>query len=88
VQLGKVITERRIVELVGNPGQDLPRDPRAIAVDVEEAEYALGLLEGLDQSVQQNPIEASIVELDAILVLFEKGVHGNLQCGETWSILP
>jgi hypothetical protein len=34
-------------------------------------------LEGLDQSIQQNPIEASVAELNAILVVFEEGVHGS-----------
>jgi four helix bundle protein len=35
------------------------------------------LLERLDQSDEQNPIEASIAELDAILVVFKKGVQGT-----------
>ena len=36
-------------------------------------------MERLDQSIEQQTIEASIAELDAILVVLVKGVHGNLQ---------
>jgi hypothetical protein len=39
---------------------------------MEEADHSFGLLEGLDQAIKQNPIEASIAESDAILVMFEK----------------
>ena len=35
-------------------------------------------LKRLNASVQQYPIEASIAESDAILVVFVKGVHGVL----------
>jgi hypothetical protein len=44
---------------------------------MEETQHSLRLLERLDQSIQQNPIEAAVAELDAILVMFEKGVHGT-----------
>jgi hypothetical protein len=41
------------------------------------------LLERLNQPVQQQAVEAPIPELDAILVMLVKGVHGILlQCGE------
>jgi hypothetical protein len=40
------------------------------------------LLEGLDQSVQQDSIEAAVAELNAILVMLDEGVHGALLCGE------
>jgi hypothetical protein len=33
--------------------------------------------------VEQDTIEAAIVESDVILVMVHKGVHGYLQCGET-----
>jgi hypothetical protein len=49
---------------------------------VEETKHALGLLERLDQSVEQEPIETSITELKAILGRLVKGVPGNLQWGE------
>ena len=56
--------------------------PFAVTVGVEEPEHTFGLLEGLDETVQENPVEASIPELDATLVVFVKGVHGALLCGE------
>ena len=71
-----------ISELVGDFRQSPLGHPFPLAVGIEETQHALGLLERLDQSIQQKPIEASIAELDAILVMFEKGVHGNLLCGE------
>jgi hypothetical protein len=70
-----------ILELVGDVGQGTLGDSFCFPVGVEEPQHALGLLERLDQAVQQNPIEATIGELDAILVMFEKGVHGNLPRG-------
>jgi hypothetical protein len=39
-------------------------------------------LERLDQPVQQQSVKTPVMEPDAILVMLEKGVHGNLQCGE------
>ena len=44
---------------------------------MEESEHALRWLEGLDQAVEKPPIKASLAELDAILVVFEKGVRGT-----------
>ena len=38
---------------------------------------SFGLLEGLNEPVQQKPIEASIAELNAILMVLVKGVHGT-----------
>jgi four helix bundle protein len=49
---------------------------------VEEANHSLGLLEWLDQAVPQDAIQASITESDVILVMFVRGVHGDLQSGE------
>ena len=45
----------------------------------EEADGSFGLLKGLDEAIQQDSVEATIVEPDVILVMFVKGVHGNLQ---------
>src|SRR5262245_38313907 len=67
-----------VLELVGDLRQGLSGHPLAVAVGVEETEHALRLLERLDQSIEQKSIEASIGELNAILVVLEKGVHGNL----------
>ena len=39
------------------------------------------LLERLNQSVQQNPIEATVMPPNAILVVFVEGVHGRSPAG-------
>jgi hypothetical protein len=39
-------------------------------------------LEGLDQAVEQQPVKTPVLELDAILVMLDEGVHGTLLCGE------
>jgi len=71
-----------IQELVGDLRESPVGHPFGVAVCVEEAQHSFGLLERLNESVQKKPIEASISELDAILMVLVKGVHGNLQRGE------
>jgi hypothetical protein len=63
--------------LIGDFGQGLSGDPFPLPIRVEEPKHSLGLLKGLNQSVQQQSIEAPIVEFDAILVVLVKGVHGG-----------
>jgi hypothetical protein len=36
----------------------------------------------LNHAVQENTVEAPIIETDVILVMFIEGVHSYLQCGE------
>ncbi len=78
--LGSVL--QPILKLIGDFRQSPLGHPFPLAVGIEKTKHSLGLLEGLNQSVEQNAIEATIAEADAILVVFDKGVHGNLQCGE------
>ncbi len=78
--LGAVL--HKVLELVGNTGQKLPGNPLSFTVGIEKPQHSLWLLERLDQSVQQDSIEASIAELNAIPMVLEEGVHGNLQCGD------
>ncbi len=54
-----------------------------LAIGAEEPDDTFGLLEGLDQTVQEHAVEATIVESDVILVMLQEGVHSHLQCGET-----
>src|SRR5207253_78975 len=53
-----------------------------MAIGVEESDYALGLLKGLDQAIQKNTVEAPIAESNVIPVMVVEGVHGYLRCGE------
>ena len=67
---------------VGDIRQRAVRYPSAVAVGIEESQHPFGLLKRLNHSIQQQPIEAPVPELDAILVMLVKGVHRDLQCGQ------
>jgi hypothetical protein len=71
-----------ILKLPRDVAQNVAADGVQLAIGVEEPDYTLGLLKGLDQAVQENTIEAPIAESDVILVMVVEGVHGYLQCGE------
>src|SRR5438093_13611753 len=47
-----------------------------VTVGVEEPHHSFGLLERLNQAVQENAIEAPIRETNAIVVMLVEGVHG------------
>jgi hypothetical protein len=53
-----------------------------MAIGVEETQHAFGLLERLDQAIEQQPIKTPVAKLDAMLVMLDEGVHGTLLCGE------
>jgi hypothetical protein len=63
------------LKLIGNATQRVPAHRIELPVGVEEADDPLRLLERLDQSVQQNPIEAPVAPANAILVMFVERVH-------------
>ena len=78
-----------VLELPGDIAKHVAAHRVDMPVRIEEAYHPFGLLEWLDQSVQQQSIEASIPELNAILVVLVKGVHGSSPVwSDTWSILP
>jgi hypothetical protein len=63
--------------------------PLSLPVGIEEADDAFGLLKRLDQSVQKQPVETTIGEANAILVMLEKGVPGKPPVWlDTWRIHP
>ena len=69
------------MKLIGNATQRVPAHRIELPVGVEEADDPLRLLERLNQSVQQNPIEASVMPPNAVLVVFVEGVHGGPPAG-------
>ena len=69
-----------LLVLLGNLSQFIAGDTLAVAIGVEESNDPFRLLKGLDQPVQQQSVEASVVEPDAILVVLEKSVHGGYSC--------
>src|SRR5438445_1835402 len=50
-----------------------------LAIGVEESHDAFGLLEWLNQSIEQDSIEAPVPETNAIVVMLVEGVHGRFQ---------
>jgi hypothetical protein len=50
-----------------------------LAIGVEKAHDALGLLKRLNQRVQQDAIKTPVRETDAIVVVLVEAVHGRLQ---------
>ena len=71
-----------VVELISDFSQHIPAHRVLISIGTEESDYPLGLLERLNDAVEQNPIKAAISESNAILVMLEECVHGKLLCGE------
>ena len=51
-----------VLELLSDSAQDVAADRIDFPISVEEADHTLGLLEWLDQSIQEQPIEAPISE--------------------------
>jgi len=72
-----------VVILRSDLAQQLPSDGIDLAIEVEKADGTLFLLKRLDGGVEQDTIEATIMESDVILVMLQKGVHDYLQCSET-----
>src|SRR5271166_4580997 len=71
------------VELVSDLGQQLAAHRELIAIGTEEADDALGLLEGLNQAVEQDAVEATIARPNAMLMVLVEGVHEELQSVST-----
>ena len=69
------------LELFSRPAQHIAADRINSPVGVEKADYPFGLLKRLDQTVEQDTIEAAIAEADAVPVMFVEGVHGGLLIG-------
>jgi hypothetical protein len=71
-----------VLELLSNIAQNMTSNPLGLPIGVKEADYPLGLLKRLNQSVQKNPIKTTIGKFDAILMVLAEGVHRLLLCGE------
>src|SRR5271166_1269251 len=71
-----------MVELISDLPQHIPAHWILIPISAEETHHPLGLLEGLDEAVEQNAVKAAISESNAILVVLVESVHGELLCGQ------
>ena len=63
------------LKLLGNVPEHMPAHRIKLPVGIEEADDAFGLLERLNQTVQQDAIEATVLPSNAALVVSAKGVH-------------
>src|SRR2546422_4708330 len=70
-----------VVVLRSDVAQHLPTDGIDLAIGPEKADGPLFLLKGLDRGMEQDTIEATIIETDFIFLGFVEGVHGVLQRG-------
>src|SRR4029077_10238854 len=53
-----------------------------LPISIEEANHALGLLEGLNQPIEKNPVKTAVAKFDAIFMVFAEGVHRLLLGGQ------
>jgi hypothetical protein len=57
--------------------QDLPTHGINLAIHPEKALRSSPVQERLNTTIQKNTVKAPVTELDAILMVLEKGVHGQ-----------
>ncbi|MFQ5929007.1 MAG: hypothetical protein ACE5MK_04870 [Acidobacteriota bacterium] len=68
-----------VVILAGNIPQNIPADGIELAVVPKEPHHSFWLLEGLNETVQENAVQTAIVKPYAILMVLVEGVHRILQ---------
>jgi len=67
-----------VVKLCGNLAQDIPADRIEFPISTEETDDTLFLLKRLDEPIQEDAIETSILKSDVILVMLVERVHGHV----------
>jgi hypothetical protein len=77
-----VLNAEGVLKLSGNLVQYVPTHRILLPVRIEKTDYSFRLLKRLNQTVQQQPVEAPVAEPDAIFMMFVKGVHGTLLRGQ------
>src|SRR5512133_1061419 len=66
------------VVVVGGDGPEVGGGhPGRLAFLREEADDAGGVLQDLDDAVEEDAVEAGVVEADGLLVMLDEGVHGG-----------
>jgi hypothetical protein len=51
--------------------------PARLALLLEEADDAGGVLQDLDDAIEEDAVEAGVVEADGLLMVLDEGVHGG-----------
>ena len=64
------------MKLSCNLAQDIPADRIEITVGPEKTDDPLFLLKRLDQAIEQDAVETTILKSNAILVMLVERVHG------------
>jgi hypothetical protein len=70
---------RPALKLVSDVAQGGPRHRIDLSISIEEADDPLRLLERLNQPIEQNAVETTIVPTDIVFVVLEEGVHDRLE---------
>ena len=78
---GKRAVGDPVLVLVCDVAEKIPGDRVDVPIGTEEADDSLGLLKGLDGSIEQDSIKAAIMETDIILRVLKEGVHGESSSG-------
>jgi len=78
---GKRAVGDPVLVLVCDVAEKIPGDRVDVPIGTEEADDSLGLLKGLDGSIEQDSIKAAIMETDIIFMVLKEGVHGESSSG-------
>src|SRR5205823_5864476 len=73
-----------VVILGGDAAEQVATYGVDMAVDPEKALGSSSVQKGLNAAMQENAIKATITEANAILVMFEEGVHADLPVVRHW----
>jgi hypothetical protein len=64
--------------VVGGDGPEVGRgELRCLAFILEKANDTRGILQDLDDGVEEDAIEAGVIEADDLLMVLDEGVHGG-----------
>jgi len=66
-----------VVILVSNVAQDVPAHGINLPINPEKALCSGAIQEGLNTAIQKKTVKAPVRKLDVILMVLEKGVHGQ-----------
>ena len=76
------------VVLCGDVAQDGAGHRIELAIGGEEADDAFGLLQRLDETIEQDPIETPLAAPDAIVVVLVEGVQGTSRAWDNLDASP
>jgi hypothetical protein len=76
------------VVVVGGDGPEIGgRHPGRLACLLEESDDTGGVLQDLDDAVEEDAVEARVIEADGRLMVLDEGVHGGPPWGWVSSLI-